>query len=54
MSSNTRITRSKGKSDGLNLPTRLRPRRKPTNTENDDGDTILNTTFDASSNQHHP
>ena len=32
----------------------LRPRRKPTNTENDDGDTILNTTFDAGSSQHHP
>ena len=31
-----------------------RPRRKPTNTENDDGDTILNTTFDAGSSQHHP
>ena len=54
MSSNTRVTRSKGKSDGLSLPTRSRPRRKPTNTENDDGDTILNTTFDAGSSQHHP
>ena len=32
----------------------LRPRRKPTNMENDDGDTILNTTFDAGSSQHHP
>ena len=54
MSSNTRITRSKGKSDGLSPPTRTRPRRKPTNMENDDGDTILNTTFDAGSSQHHP
>ena len=54
MSSNTRVTRSKGKSDGLSLPARSRPRRKPTNTENDDGDTILNTTFDAGSSQHHP
>ena len=54
MSSNTRVTRSKGKSDGLSLPTRTRPRRKPTNMENDDGDTILNTTFDAGSSQHHP
>ena len=27
---------------------------KTTNTENDDGDTILNTTFNAGSNQHHP
>ena len=54
MSSNTRVTRSKGKSEGLSLPARSRPRRKPTNTENDDGDTILNTTFDADSSQHHP
>ena len=54
MLSNTRVTRSKGKSDGLSLPTRLRPRKKPTNMENDDGDTILNTTFDAGSSQHHP
>ena len=53
MSSNTRVTRSKGKSDGLSLPTRARPRRKPTNMENDDGDAILNTTFDADSSQHH-
>ena len=54
MSSNTRVTRSKGKSDGLSLPTRTRPRRKPTNMENDDGDTILNTTFHAGSSQHQP
>ena len=54
MSSNIRVTRSKGKSDGLSLPARSRPRRKPTNMENDDGDTILNTTFDAGSSQHHP
>ena len=54
MSSNTRVTRSKGKSDGLSLPTRTRPRRKPTNMENDDGDTILNTTFNAGSSQHQP
>ena len=53
MSSNTRVTRSKGKSDGLSLPVRTRPRRKPTNMENDDGDTVLNTTFDAGSDQHH-
>ena len=31
-----------------------RPRRKLTNMENDDGDTRLNTTFDAGSSQHHP
>ena len=54
MSSNTRVTRSKGKSDGLSLPTRTRPRRKPTDVENDDGDTILNITFNAGSSQHHP
>ena len=54
MSSNNRVTRSKGKSDGLSLPTRTRPRRKPTNVENDDGDTILNTTFNAGSSQYHP
>ena len=54
MSSNTRVTRSKGKSDGLSLPTRARPRRKPTNMEDDDGDTILNTIFDAGSSQHQP
>ena len=54
MSSNTRVTRSKGESDGLSLPARTRPRRKPTNMENDDGDTVLNTTFDAGSGQHHP
>ena len=54
MSTNTRITRSQGKSDGLSLPETSRPQRKPTNTENDDGDTILNTTFNAGSSQHHP
>ena len=54
MSSNTRVTSSKGKSDGLSLPVRTRPRRKPTNMENDDGNTVLNTTFDTGSDQHHP
>ena len=53
MSSNTRVTRSKGKSDGLSLSVRTRPRRKPTNMENDDGNTALNTTFDTGSDQHH-
>ena len=53
MSSNTRVTRSKGESDGLSLPARTRPRRKPTNMENDDGNTALNTTFDAGSDRHH-
>ena len=54
MSSNSRVTRSKGKSDGLSLPARTRPRRKPTNMETDDGNTALNTTFDTGSDQHHP
>ena len=54
MSSNTRVTRSKGESNGLSLPARTRQRRKPTNMENDDGDTVLNTTFDAGSDQHQP
>ena len=54
MSSSTRVTRSKGESDGLSLPARTRQRRKPTNIENDDGDTVLNTTFDVGSGQHHP
>ena len=54
MSSNTRVTRSKGESDGLSLPVRTRPRRKPTNMEDDNDDTVLNTTFDAGSGQHHP
>ena len=54
MSSITRVTGSKGKSDGLSLPARTRPRRKSANMKNDDGDTVLNTTFDAGSSQHHP
>ena len=54
MSTSTRVTRNKGKSDGLSLLEMLRPQRKPTNTENNDGDTILNTTFNAGSSQHHP
>ena len=54
MSCNTRVTRSKGKSDGLSLPARTRPRRKLTYMENDDGNTVLNTTFDTGSDQHHP
>ena len=54
MSSNSRVTMSKGESDGLSLPAMTRPRRKPTNMENDDGNTALNTTFDTGSDQHHP
>ena len=54
MSYNIRITRSKGESDRLSLPVRTRPKRKPTNMENDDENTVLNTTFDTDSDQHHP
>ena len=54
MSSNTRVTKSKGESDGLSLPVRTRPRRKPINMENDDWNTVLNTTFDTGPDQHHP
>ena len=52
MSTNTRITRSKGESDGLSLPMRTRQTRKQTIMEND-GSTVLNTTFNAGLNQHH-
>ena len=54
MSSNSRVTRSKGESDGLTLPARTRQRRKSTNMESDDGNTALNITFDTGSGQHHP
>ena len=53
MSSSSRVTRSKGESDGLSLPVRTRQRRKSTNMEND-GNTALNTTFDTGLDQHHP
>ena len=53
MSSNSRVTRSKGESDGLSLPARTRQRRKSTNMEND-GNTALNTIFDTGLDQHHP
>ena len=46
MSTSTRITRSKGESDGLSLPTRMRPTRKDT-TLGRNGGTVLNTTFNA-------
>ena len=46
MSTNTRITRSKGESDRLSLPTRTRPTWKETILEKDKG-TALNTTFNA-------
>ena len=53
MSFNSRVTRSKGESDGLSLPVRTRQRRKATNMENN-GNTALNTTFDTGLDQHHP
>ena len=43
MSTSTRITRSKGESDGLSLPMRMRPTRKDT-TSGRNGGTALNTT----------
>ena len=42
MSTSTRITRSKGESDGLSLPTRTRPTRKNTALGRN-GDTVLST-----------
>ena len=50
MSTSTRITRSKGESDGLSLPTRMRPTRKET-ISGKDGGTALNTTFNAGRDQ---
>ena len=52
MSKNTRITRSKGESDGLSLPMRTRPTRKET-ILGKDGGTALNTTFNMGLDQHH-
>ena len=51
MSTNTKITRSKGESDGLSLPMRTRPTRKET-ILGKDGGTTLNTTFNAGLDQH--
>ena len=50
MSSSTRVTRSKGESDGLSLPTRMRPTRKETILRRNGG-TALNTTFNAGRDQ---
>ena len=50
MSTSTRVTRSKGKSDGLNLPTRMRPTRKET-ISGRNGGMALNTTFNAGRDQ---
>ena len=53
MSSNSRITRSKGVSDGLSLPAWTRQRKKFTSMENDENP-LSNTTFDTGLDQHHP
>ena len=50
MSTSTRVTRSKGESDGLSLPTRTRPTRKDTILGRNGG-TALNTTFNAGQDQ---
>ena len=50
MSTSIRITRSKGESDGLSLPTRTRPTRKDT-TLGRNGGMALNTTCDAGQGQ---
>ena len=52
MPTNTRITRSKGESDGLSLPTRTRPTKKET-ISGKDGGTALNTTFNTGLGPHH-
>ena len=46
MSTSTRVTRSKGESDGLSLPMRMRPTRKET-ISGRNGVTALNTTFNV-------
>ena len=53
MSSNSRIMRSKGVSDGLSLPVRTRQRKKFTSMENDEN-TSSKTIFDTDLDQHHP
>ena len=50
MSTSTRITRSKGVSEGLSLPTRMRPTRKDT-ISGRNGGTALNTKFNAGRDQ---
>ena len=50
MSTRTRVTRSKGESDGLSLPTRMRPTRKETILGRNGG-TALNTTFNVGRDQ---
>ena len=53
MSSNGRITRSKGLSDGLSLPVRTRQRKKFTSMENDEN-TSSKTIFNTGLDQHCP
>ena len=53
MSSNSRIMRIKGVSDGLSLPARTRQRKKFTSMENDEN-TSSKTIFDTGLDQHHP
>ena len=50
MSTSTRVTRSKGKSDRLSLPTRMRPTRKET-ISGRNGGMALNTTFNVGRDQ---
>ena len=50
ISTSTRIMRSKGESDGLSLPTRMRPTRKDT-TSGRNGGTALNTTCNTGHDQ---
>ena len=50
MSTSTRVTRSKGESDGLSLPTRMRPTRKETILGRNGG-TALNITFNVGRDQ---
>ena len=53
MSSNGRVMRSKGISDGLSLPARTRQRKNFTSMENNEN-TSSKTTFDTGLDQHHP
>ena len=50
MSTSTRIMRSKGESDGLSLPMRMRPTRKDT-ISGRNGGMVLNTTFNTGRDQ---
>ena len=50
MSTSTRVKRSKGESDGLSLPTRMRPTRKET-ISGRNGGMVLNTTFNVGRDQ---